>query len=111
MQEKIAVYGLAHITGGGVSEICRAFCPPDWWQGVDTANWPRPEIFDWLASAGNVSREEMFRTFNCGLGMIVCVAAGDLDSALELLREAGEEAFPVGEVCAGDGRETAVELV
>ena len=53
----------------------------------------------------------MFRTFNCGLGMIVCVAAGDLDPALALLREAGEDAFPVGEVCAGDGRETAVELV
>ncbi|MYC59827.1 MAG: phosphoribosylformylglycinamidine cyclo-ligase, partial [Gammaproteobacteria bacterium] len=72
---------------------------------------PRPEIFDWLEDAGNVSREELFRIFNCGLGMIVCVAAEDLDPALELLRETGEAAFAVGEVCAGNGREAAVELV
>lgn len=111
LQEKIDIHGLAHITGGGISENLPRVLPAGLVARVDTASWPRPEVFDWLASAGNVSREEMFRTFNCGLGMIVCVAAGDLDPALALLREAGEDAFPVGEVCAGDGREAAVELV
>lgn len=111
LQEKIAIHGLAHITGGGITENLPRVLPAGLVARVDTASWTRPAIFDWLADAGNVPREEMFRTFNCGLGMIVCVAAEDIDPALALLREAGEDAFPVGEVLAGEGREAAVELV
>ena len=111
LQEKIAIHGLAHITGGGITENLPRVLPAGLAARIDTASWTRPAIFDWLEDAGNVSREEMFRTFNCGVGMIVCVAAEDLDPALALLREAGEDAFPIGEVCTGDGREAAVELV
>ncbi|MXX06778.1 MAG: phosphoribosylformylglycinamidine cyclo-ligase [Acidimicrobiia bacterium] len=111
LQEKVAIHGLAHITGGGITENLPRVLPAGLAARIDTASWPRPEIFNWLEDAGNVPGEEMFRTFNCGLGMIVCVAADDLDPALALLREAGEDAFPVGEVLAGDGREAAIELV
>jgi len=111
LQEKVAIHGLAHITGGGITENLPRVLPAGLAARIDTASWARPAIFDWLEDAGNVSGEEMFRTFNCGLGMIVCVAADDLDPALKLLREAGEDAFPVGEVLAGEGREAAVELV
>ena len=111
LREKIAIHGLAHITGGGISENLLRVLPAGLGVRIDTASWPRPAVFDWLEDAGNVAAREMYRTFNCGLGMIVCVAAEDLEPALALLREAGEEAFAVGEVLAGDGQEAAVELV
>ncbi len=111
LKAKIALRGLAHITGGGIVENLPRALPAGLVARVDTASWRRPAVFDWLAAAGNVSREEMFCTFNCGLGMIVCVAAADLEPALALLRAAGEDAFPIGEIRAGDGRDAAVELV
>lgn len=111
LQEKIAIHGLAHITGGGISENLPRVLPAGLAARIDTAGWARPAVFDWLEDAGNVAAAEMFRTFNCGLGMIVCVAAEDLDPALALLREAGEEAFAIGEVRAREQREAAVELI
>ena len=111
LKREISVHGLAHITGGGIDENLPRVLPAGLAARVDTASWPRPAVFDWLAGAGNISRKEMFRTFNCGLGMIACVAAEDLDPAIQLLREAGEDAFPVGEVRAAGGQAAAVELL
>ena len=111
LKAKISVHGLAHITGGGISENLPRVLPVGLAARIDTASWRRPAVFDWFEAAGNVSAEEMFRTFNCGLGMIVCVAAEELEPALALLREAGEDAWPVGEVVAGDGEEAVVDLV
>ena len=108
---KFSVHGLAHITGGGIIENLPRMLPAGLIARVDTTSWRRPAVFDWLRQSGNVSVEEMFRTFNCGIGMIVCVAAEDLGPALELLRDAGEEVSPIGEVRAGGGHEPAVEFV
>jgi phosphoribosylformylglycinamidine cyclo-ligase len=63
--------------------------------------WRREPIFEWLQSAGRVPDEEMYRVFNCGIGMTVHVAAGDADRAIELLRGAGQEALVIGEVKRG----------
>jgi phosphoribosylformylglycinamidine cyclo-ligase len=98
----VEVHGIAHITGGGpTGNIPRTL--PDGLEAVlEERAWPRPAVFDWLQRVGRVDREEMFRTFNCGLGMTVTVARADADRALGILRERGEQASIVGEIRAGD---------
>ena len=98
---KLRLHGLAHITGGGISENLPRMLPAGMTARLDAGSWPQPEIFDWLQRAGKVAREEMLRTFNCGLGMIVCVAPEDEAEALALLRKAGEEAFAIGSMAPG----------
>jgi phosphoribosylformylglycinamidine cyclo-ligase len=97
----VPVHGLAHITGGGlVDNIPRVI--PDGLEVVLRRNtWRREPVFDWLQRAGNVADAEMFRVFNCGIGMTVQVAARDADQAIAVLRAAGEEAFIIGEVKVG----------
>jgi phosphoribosylformylglycinamidine cyclo-ligase len=75
---------------------------------IDERRWPRPAVFDWLQRAGNIERDEMYRTFNCGLGMTVCVAASDADRAMDVLRAHGEQPMLVGEVRRG-GRGVVIE--
>jgi phosphoribosylformylglycinamidine cyclo-ligase len=76
---------------------------------IDARQWPRPAVFDWLQRVGNVSRDEMYRTFNCGLGMTICVPAADADRALGILRGCGETAAVIGEIRAGDREVVIVE--
>jgi phosphoribosylformylglycinamidine cyclo-ligase len=70
---------------------------------IDTGSWQQGEVFDWLAEKGNIEIDEMRRTFNCGVGMIVVVANDDVDAALRSLSASGENAWPIGRVVAGTG--------
>jgi len=98
---ELPVHAIAHITGGGpTGNIPRTL--PDGLEAVlEERAWPRPAVFDWLERSGRIERDEMHRTFNCGLGMTMTVAAGDADRALAILRERGEQASVVGEVRRG----------
>lgn len=98
--EKVKVHALAHITGGGVSENLPRVMPENTCALVDTSSWPRPPIFNWLEQQGRVTAEEMYRTFNCGIGMVVCVAEEDAERALELLGVEGETAWRIGQIAA-----------
>ena len=74
---------MAHVTGGGLIEnLPRMFVDDSLAALVDLDSWPRPAVFGWLAQAGNVAEAEMLRTFNCGIGYVLCVAAADVDAAL-----------------------------
>ncbi len=85
----------AHITGGGLpGNLPRVL--PDGAEAVLRPSWPAPAIFDWLAQTGGVSRAEMLRVFNCGVGMAVVVS--DVNAAAALLRDAGEIVFPLGRI-------------
>jgi phosphoribosylformylglycinamidine cyclo-ligase len=97
----LSVHGLAHITGGGLSDnIPRVLAPnQDAW--LDARSWQRGPVFDWLQQTGRLDDAEMHRTFNCGIGMAAIVAPGDADAAVRLLRAAGEDARLIGEVRAG----------
>ncbi len=99
----LQVHALAHITGGGITENLPRVLPPGTEARVDMGSWRRPAVFDWLQTQGGIAEAEMRRTFNCGLGMVVCVAPEDLDQALRLLREAGEEPWRLGEIGATNG--------
>jgi phosphoribosylformylglycinamidine cyclo-ligase len=99
----VEIHALAHITGGGLIENLPRVMPAGTRAWIDPAAWPRPAIFDWLERMGRITRREMFRTFNCGLGMVICLAPADTDRALEHLAQQGETAWVVGRVEAGEG--------
>jgi phosphoribosylformylglycinamidine cyclo-ligase len=98
---ELPVHGIAHITGGGPSGNIPRTLPDGLEAVIEERAWPRPPVFDWLERTGRIERDEMHRTFNCGLGMTLTVAAGDADRALAILRRCGEQASVVGEVRAG----------
>jgi len=94
----IDVHAMAHITGGGLTENLPRVLPENAAARIDTSSWQRPAVFDWLQQHGNVEDSEMYRTFNCGIGMVVCVAAADADKALDILSDSGEQAGRIGEI-------------
>ncbi|HET7371100.1 MAG TPA: phosphoribosylformylglycinamidine cyclo-ligase, partial [Gammaproteobacteria bacterium] len=96
--KQVPVHALAHITGGGIPGNLPRVLPEGLGATLDAGAWQRPVVFDWLQEAGNIADDEMYRTFNCGLGMVVCVAAGDADKAVSVLADAGEKAVVVGQV-------------
>ncbi len=100
---RLPVHALAHITGGGLTENLPRVLPRDTRAVVDTASWQRPAIFDWLQRSGNVADAEMYRTFNCGIGMVVCVAAADAAAAIEHLASQGEDARLIGHIEQASG--------
>jgi phosphoribosylformylglycinamidine cyclo-ligase len=102
--KKIPIHALAHITGGGLTENLPRVIPNGLNAQIDLKAWHYPAIFDWLQSNGNVSQADMLITFNCGVGMVVCVAAKDETATLNLLAELGETAFVMGEIIAGEGK-------
>jgi phosphoribosylformylglycinamidine cyclo-ligase len=75
---------------------------------IDSTAWPRPVIFDWLQRMGKVTRDEMFRTFNCGIGMVVCIDTADTNAALEHLERLGETAWVIGRIEAGEGESRVI---
>ena len=95
---EVEVKGMAHITGGGLTENTHRMFPESLAARIDAARWPRPPIFDWLQREGNVATDEMHRVFNCGIGLIIVVAPGDTESALARLTACGESARVIGSV-------------
>jgi phosphoribosylformylglycinamidine cyclo-ligase len=99
----------AHITGGGLPGNLPRVLPKGVAAVMDGASWPVPPVFGWLARTGNVAAEEMLRVFNCGIGMVVVVAADQAEAATALLTEAGEAVFRIGTLEAASG-EAAVRI-
>jgi phosphoribosylformylglycinamidine cyclo-ligase len=103
LQETLQIRGMAHITGGGLVEnLPRMFADRPLAALIDMDAWPRPDVFNWLQQAGNVDEREMLRTFNCGVGFILCVAEADVEQACQRLAELGERAFPMGKIVPPD---------
>jgi phosphoribosylformylglycinamidine cyclo-ligase len=94
----VPVHAMAHITGGGITENLPRVLPKNLNANIQLAAWQMPEIFTWLQKQGNVALDDMLVTFNCGVGMIVCVAAEDEVSTLEILTKQGETVFSIGEI-------------
>jgi phosphoribosylformylglycinamidine cyclo-ligase len=98
---ELPVHGLAHITGGGLIDNIPRVIPQGLEVVLERSSWPRAPVFEWLQTQGRVADEEMYRVFNCGIGMTVQVAARDADRAVAILRAAGQEALKIGEVRSG----------
>jgi len=101
--KEIPVHGMAHITGGGLRENLPRVLPQGTRAHIDLASWHRPAIFDWLQSQGAVTTPEMLHTFNCGVGMVVCIPAADTRLACDLLTRTGEQAWPIGRIETTEG--------
>jgi phosphoribosylformylglycinamidine cyclo-ligase len=98
---KLPVHGLAHITGGGLVENIPRVVPDGLEVVLERKSWRRDALFDWLQRQGQVADAEMYRVFNCGIGMTVQLAASDAERAIGILRDMGQEALLIGEVRAG----------
>lgn len=92
------VKAIAHITGGGLLENIPRVLPSHTVAKLDVASWQRPAIFDWLQQQGNVAEMEMHRVFNCGVGMVLCVAKDDVELVLDNLHESGEKPWLIGHI-------------
>ncbi|HYL19138.1 MAG TPA: phosphoribosylformylglycinamidine cyclo-ligase [Burkholderiales bacterium] len=98
MMQQVEVKGLAHVTGGGLLENVPRILPDGVTAELDRNAWPRPALFSWLQEQGQVADQEMFRVFNCGIGMIAVVAASQAEQAAQLLRSAGETVYRIGQI-------------
>jgi phosphoribosylformylglycinamidine cyclo-ligase len=105
------VHALSHITGGGLLENIPRVLPDNAKAVIDLNSWQMPELFNWLQQNGNVDATEMYRTFNCGVGMVICVPSDEAEQALAMLAAEGENAWKIGEIAALADGEEAVELV
>ena len=94
----IEVKGIAHITGGGLIENVPRILPPGLTAEIDRSSWRMPPLFGWLREEGGVEELEMYRVFNCGVGMVLAVAAGDAASAESALTRAGETVWRIGRI-------------
>ncbi|MEO1789288.1 MAG: phosphoribosylformylglycinamidine cyclo-ligase [Pseudomonadota bacterium] len=104
------VRGLAHITGGGLTENLPRVLPEGLGASVDLGAWTLPPVFEWLAKTGGITGDEMLKTFNCGIGMVLVVAPDAVDPVTEALGAAGETVTPIGTVTAGQGVDYAGTL-
>ncbi|MCF6262839.1 MAG: phosphoribosylformylglycinamidine cyclo-ligase [Xanthomonadales bacterium] len=96
--EKHQIDGIAHITGGGITENIIRVLADDYGIEINLNSWQQAAVFNWLQQQGNISREEMLRTFNCGIGMVLLVAAADADSICAAAQALGEDAMVIGTV-------------
>jgi phosphoribosylformylglycinamidine cyclo-ligase len=103
LAKAVPVRSFAHITGGGLTENIPRVIPSGLEVLLSAKTWKQPPVFDWLQKAGSIPSDEMYRTFNCGIGMTVCVAAEHCDKAMKTLTELGEHPSVIGEVRRGDG--------
>jgi phosphoribosylformylglycinamidine cyclo-ligase len=94
----LQVKGMAHITGGGLLENVPRVLPSSVTAVLDKSAWTMPPLFRWLQAQGSVAEQEMYRVFNCGIGMVVIVAGEDGQDALKLLGDAGETAWHIGDI-------------
>ncbi len=101
--KEIRIHALAHITGGGLPENLPRVLPENCKAVIDADSWELPPVFRWLQQQGNVVESEMLRTFNCGVGMVLCLAEADAARAVELLENEGEKAWVLGRILPASG--------
>ncbi|MGR9114932.1 MAG: phosphoribosylformylglycinamidine cyclo-ligase [Gammaproteobacteria bacterium] len=106
--ETVPVHAMAHITGGGITENLPRVLPDGVDAYINLQAWELPETFKWLQQHGNVSRPDMLTTFNCGIGMILCVAAENEAKTLETLAQLGETAYSLGDIVESEGNPAVI---
>ena len=109
--EAIPVKGMAHITGGGITENVPRVLPEGLTAEIKKGSWDMPALFTWLQAQGNVAESEMHKTFNCGIGMVVIVAKEQASAAMTLLKAEGEQVFEIGHIRAQQAGEAPTVVV
>ncbi len=96
--KSVKVHAMAHITGGGLLENLPRVLPDNCSAIIEKNSWSQPKIFHWIQENGNVDEDEMFRTFNCGVGMVLVVNETEVNNTIQILNEQGETAFRMGSI-------------
>ena len=109
--KQFTIKGMAHITGGGISENVPRVLPENTVAQINADAWQLPKLFQWLQQAGNVEVQEMYRTFNCGIGMVLIVAQDQANAITALLQEQGETVYRLGVVRERVGDEHQTQIV
>ena len=102
--EKFNINGIAHITGGGFKDNIERILPNDCDVIIETNTWQQPEIFKWIQNQGNITKDEMLRTFNCGIGMVLIIEHKDVNEVLDKLTKTGYDSYQIGNVTNGSGQ-------
>jgi phosphoribosylformylglycinamidine cyclo-ligase len=110
LMQKVEIHALAHITGGGLPENLPRVLPSDCCAVIDSDSWELPPVFSWLRQQGNLASAEMLRTFNSGVGMVVCVSEEDTQTTIALLRELGETVWQLGKIEPASAHDKAVVI-
>jgi len=108
--KSVDVHALSHITGGGFWENIPRVLPANTKAVCKGGSWQWPAVFNWLQENGNIETHEMYRTFNCGVGMVIVVPADKVEESIKVLTEAGENAWHIGEIQAAADGEEQVEI-
>jgi len=111
LARSVAVKGLAHITGGGIVENVPRMLPARLAARIERSAWKMPPLFQWLKEEGGIDDAELYRVFNCGIGMAVIVAPAHAARALKTLKAAGETAWRIGRIVKRTRNEPQVEIV
>nr|VFJ77805.1 MAG: phosphoribosylformylglycinamidine cyclo-ligase [Candidatus Kentron sp. FW] len=98
LMREIPIRAIAHITGGGIPDNLPRVLPPGVRARIDTNAWTQPPVFHWLETMGDIARQEMYKTFNCGIGMIICIRPSDMAAAMNILEKAGQPAWEIGAI-------------
>ncbi|MDR0219759.1 MAG: phosphoribosylformylglycinamidine cyclo-ligase [Enterobacteriaceae bacterium] len=108
--EKVEIHAISHLTGGGFWENIPRVLPENRQARIEGKSWQWPAVFKWLQQAGNVSEHEMYRTFNCGVGMVIALPQSQVQQAIEWLNSAGEYAWQIGCIAERHHGEQAVVI-
>lgn len=111
LMQTVEIKALSHITGGGLLENIPRVMPDYTTASIDSKAWTMPPVFNWLQEQGNIEQSEMYRTFNCGIGMVICVAADDAEKATQILSDLGEEVIHIGQITQQEEQEPQVNIV
>jgi len=109
--QAMPVKGMAHITGGGITENVPRVLPEGLAAEIKKGGWNLPPLFSWLQAQGNITDDEMYRTFNCGIGMVVIVSAQNSAAAKKLLSAEGEQVWTIGHIRSQKAGEAATIIV
>jgi len=96
LMKSVTIHAISHITGGGLLENIPRVMPQNTQAVIDSNAWERLPIFDWLQKNVSIETNEMYRTFNCGIGLVICVAAEDVDKTMSVLKQQGEQVWQIG---------------
>ena len=106
----IPIHAMAHITGGGLLDNIPRVLPKNTKAVIDTTSWQWPAIFNWLQQQGNIKTREMYRTFNCGVGMVLVVPRKFKQDAVSILASSGEDAWVIGNIETTDEEKPVVDI-
>jgi phosphoribosylformylglycinamidine cyclo-ligase len=111
LKETIQIKGMAHITGGGITENIPRILGEDLMAEIQSSSWPLPKLFQWLQEKGNIPNVELYRTFNCGIGMAIVIDQKDVVKAKQILEEFNETVYEIGVIRKRESNENPTMVI